>query len=215
MHNLEDLSKEVKNKEMLDAITPAMALEMLKQGNKRFLEKRLNNRDHLYHIEETISGQFPIAIIHSCIDSRVMPQLIFDKGIGDVFITRVAGNFVNLDTLGSMEYACAVAGSKLILILGHTSCGAIKGACDDVHLGLLTSTLSKIKPAIVTTFPGKDIIRTSENILFVDEVSRTNVQIAIDTIKNTSTVLNDLYEAGKIDIIGAMYNHATGEVEFC
>lgn len=214
MKNITELGKQVKNTEKLDAISPELAILMLKNGNERFLKEEMHNRDHKHHIKETISGQFPFAIIHSCIDSRVMPELIFDQGIGDLFVTRVAGNFINEDTLGSMEYACAVAGSKLIVILGHTACGAVKGACDDVKLGNLTATLSHIKPAILNTITDANVDRSSKNITFVNNVAKSNVEIAIEDIKKNSPVLLELYDAGKLRIVGAMYNHTTGEVVF-
>ncbi|MCK5846747.1 MAG: carbonic anhydrase [Bacteroidales bacterium] len=214
MSNTQELSKQVKSKESLNSITPNTAILMLKEGNKRFLNKEMHNRNHEHHIKETIEGQYPFAIIHSCIDSRVMPEVIFDQGIGDLFITRVAGNFINIDTLGSMEYACAVAGSKLIVILGHTACGAVKGACDDVKLGNLTSTLSHIKPAVDSISTDDGIDRSSKNIIFVNNVAKSNVEIAIENIKKQSPVLKVLYDNGKINIVGAMYNHTNGEVVF-
>jgi carbonic anhydrase len=207
-----DLHGSPKNKNSLNKITPDTALDILKKGNKRFLEKDAIERDHDWHIKETIDSQHPFAIILSCIDSRVMPSIIFDQGIGDLFIARIAGNIVNQDILGSMEYACAVTGSKLIVVLGHTSCGAVKGAVDDVKLGNLTASLKHIKLAIEKIDYNKE--RNSKNLEFIDKVAYKNVELAIEDIKNQSPILLDMLNKKQIKITGAMYNHATGKVEF-
>jgi carbonic anhydrase len=209
-----DLGGAVKNADMLKGITPAMALELLKEGNKRFIERDTIERDHDWHIRETIDSQHPFAIVLGCIDSRVMPSIIFDQGIGDLFIARIAGNIINQDILGSMEYACAVTGSKLVVVLGHTSCGAVKGAVDDVKLGNLTASLKHIKLAIEKVELSNPDERTSKNQQFVDSVAEKNVELAIEDIKSQSPVLMEMFEQNKIDIVGAMYNHTSGEVRF-
>ena len=208
-------SPKVKNKEILDKITPTRAKKLLMAGNDRFLAQELIERNHDWHIQKTIDAQHPFAIIHSCIDSRVLPELIFDQGIGDLFVSRVAGNFINKDTLGNMEYACAISGSKLIVVLGHTSCGAIKGACDNVILGNLSDTLKNLKPAINSIQTSDDYDRSSKNIDFVNKVAYQNIKLAISNIKLQSSVLKKLYTNGDIDIVGAFYDHKTGKVEFC
>jgi len=209
-----DLGGAVKNADMLKGITPAMALELLKEGNKRFIERDTIERDHDWHIRETIDSQHPFAIVLGCIDSRVMPSIIFDQGIGDMFIARIAGNIINQDILGSMEYACAVTGSKLVVVLGHTSCGAVKGAVDDVKLGNLTASLKHIKLAIEKVELSNPDERTSKNQQFVDSVAEKNVELAIEDIKSQSPVLMEMFEQNKIEIVGAMYNHTSGEVRF-
>ncbi|WP_299608744.1 carbonic anhydrase family protein [uncultured Aquimarina sp.] len=197
------------------AITPQIALQLLKEGNQRFQEKHMADRDLLDQVNDTKSGQFPFATILSCIDSRVSSELIFDQGIGDIFSARVAGNFVNEDILGSMEFACKLAGTKLVLVLGHTACGAVKGACDDAKLGNLTALLSKIKPAVAAvTEPADPAERTSKNIDFVNEVAEQNVNMTIQNIKNQSEVLKEMEENGEIMIIGGMYDISNGSVTF-
>ncbi len=215
MTNTNDLSKQVKNKELLENMTPETALQLLKDGNKRFVEKDMIERDHEWHIRETIDSQHPFAIVLGCIDSRVEPSLIFDQGLGDLFIARIAGNIVNQDILGSMEYACAVVGSKLILVLGHTSCGAIKGAIDEVVLDNLTPSLKHIQLAAEKIKLAEDVERSSKNSDFVNSVAYKNVELSIQDIKNQSPILRNLYEEGKIDIVGAVYDHTTGKVHFC
>lgn len=209
-----DINKEVKNQEILENITPTKALQMLKDGNQRFINQDSFVRDHEWHIKETIDGQHPFAIVHGCVDSRVMPSIIFDQGSGDLFISRIAGNIINQDILGSMEYACVVVGAKLIVVLGHTSCGAVKGATDNFKLGNLTASLKHFKFAAsrVKTAEGEE--RNGTNLKFVDNVALENVRMAIDDIKSQSKILNELYENDKINIVGAMYNHATGEIDF-
>lgn len=207
------MNKSYKNKAS-KVTNPTVALEMLKEGNERFLNHEMYHRDHQWHIKETLDSQHPFAIILGCIDSRVEPSIIFDQGIGDLFIARVAGNIVNQDILGSMEYACAINQTKLIVVLGHTSCGTVKGACDDVKLGNLSSLLKNVKLAVnqITTPESDD--RSSKNLNFVNKVALANVQIALDDIKTQSPILWDLYQKGEINIVGAMYNHRTGKVEF-
>ncbi len=210
-----DIHKTVKNAEILKTLTPGQALELLKEGNKRFLNKTPIERDHEWHIKKTIDSQHPFAIILGCIDSRVEPSLIFDQGLGDLFITRIAGNIVNQHILGSMEYACAVTGSKLIVVLGHTSCGAVKGAVDNVKLGNLTAALKPIKLAVAKVEnPSAPELRTSKNLDFVNSVALKNIELALEDIKSQSPILNDLYKKKEIDIVGAFYNHTTGKVTF-
>ena len=201
------------NKELQSSITPRKALEILKEGNNRFINKLKAHRNLLEQVNETRDGQWPFATILSCIDSRTSAELIFDQGLGDVFSVRIAGNIVNTDILGSMEFACKVAGSKLIVVLGHTKCGAVKGACDHVEMGNLTELLSKIQPAVyqekTTT---KD--RSSKNATFVENVSEINVKRNVKNIIERSFVLEQMIENGEIGIVGAMHNIETGEVSF-
>ena len=196
------------------ATTPSQAVEMLKEGNARFVSNSLTTRDYQSQVAQTASGQYPIAAVVSCIDSRIPTELVFDQGIGDVFNARIAGNFVNEDILGSLEFACKVAGAKAIVVMGHTSCGAIKGACDKAELGNLTQMLDKIMPAVdaVETPEGTD--RSSANIDFVNEVAVKNVELTLANIKTLSPVLNEMLEANEITIIGAMYDVASGKVSF-
>ena len=196
-------------------MTPNKSLEYLKEGNSRFQKNLKANRDLLEQVNDTSKGQFPFATILSCIDSRVSSELIFDQGIGDIFSARIAGNFVNADILGSMEFACKLAGTKLIVVLGHTACGAVKGACDDAKLGNLTGMLAKIKPAVkAVTEPKDENLRNSSNIEFVDNVSAKNVQLTIARIVKESDVLAAMENNGEIKIIGAMYDINTGAVKF-
>ena len=215
MENTEDLSKQVKNKSILESISPEMALQMMKEGNQRFVSKDMIEREHDWHIRETIDSQHPYAIVLGCIDSRVEPSIIFDQGIGDLFIARIAGNIINQDILGSMEYACAVSGSKLVLILGHTSCGAVKGAIDNVILDNLSPSLRHIQLAMerVKTVDGFD--RSTKNLEFVDIVATKNVEQSINDVKTQSPILRNLEKEGKIMIAGAIYDHSTGKVNFC
>jgi len=215
MGNIEDLSKQVKNKTILESITPDMALQMMKDGNQRFVTKDMIEREHKWHIRETIDSQHPFAIVLGCIDSRVEPSILFDQGIGDLFIARIAGNIINQDILGSMEYACAVSGSKLVLVLGHTSCGAVKGAIDNVVLDNLTPSLRHIQLAMERVKTNDDCDRSAKNLKFVDMVATKNVEQSINDIRNQSPILRNLEEEGKIMIVGAIYDHSTGEVHFC
>lgn len=194
-------------KEIQDAISPDRAIEMLKEGNQRFLTKTETKRDLHLQVSQTTEGQFPYAAVLSCIDSRVPVELAFDQGIGDIFSARVAGNIINEDILGSIEYACGVAGSKAILVLGHTKCGAVTAACQGVELGNITALLSKVKPAI------KEVQeRTGQ--LEVEEVTKSNVNQSIQEIREKSTLLADLEKDGKIKIVGAVYHVESGMVSF-
>jgi carbonic anhydrase len=197
------------------AMTPEKSLQFLKEGNIRFQNNLKTNRNLLEQVNDTSEGQFPFATILSCIDSRVSAELVFDQGLGDIFSVRIAGNFVNEDILGSMEFACKLAGTKLIVVLGHTSCGAIKGACDDAKMGNLTKLIEKIKPAVnAVKSPEEVSLRNSSNLEFVDNVSEKNVNLTIDRIIKESDVLAEMQNNGDILIIGAMYNINTGAVSF-
>ncbi len=200
-------------KEQRDALTPNQALQILKDGNARFVNNSGSDRDLLQQVEQTAGGQNPFAIILSCIDSRASAELIFDQGIGDIFSCRIAGNIVNEDILGSMEFACKAAGSKLIVVLGHSDCGAIKGACDNVELGNLTVLLDKIKPAIAAENKTTDN-RTSSNKEFVDNVTHINVDLAAQDILKRSDVLAEMVNNGEIAIARGVYDLKTGKVEF-
>lgn len=193
-------------------LTCAQAIQLLLDGNKRFLDNRPINRDLHAQVKETSTGQYPFAAVLSCIDSRIPTEVIFDQGIGDIFNARVAGNFVNEDILGSLEFACKLAGSKVIVIMGHTSCGAVKGACDDAKLGNLTQMLEKIKPAVNAVKTAEGEARNSSNIGFVNQVSEKNVSLTIQDLKDKSPVLNQMILNKEIDIIGAMYDVKTGAV---
>jgi len=199
--------------EMQTAITPAMALELLKDGNKRFINNLKVNRNLLEQANETSDGQHTFAVILSCIDSRTSVELIFDQGLGDVFSIRIAGNIINEDILGSMEFGCKVAGSKIIVVLGHTKCGAVKGACDHVEMGNLTALLSKLQPAV---FDEKTETknRCSSNDDFVEKVSTINVKRTVNAIMERSPILKEMIENGECGIIGANHNITTGEVNF-
>jgi len=195
------------------AITPAKALEMLKEGNKRFVSNKFGNRDLMAQVKKTGKGQFPFAAILSCLDSRTQPEYVFDQGIGDIFVARVAGNFVNDDILGSFEFAARLSGVRLIVILGHTECGAIRGACDRAQLGLLTATLANINPA-VEAVQGDYKPRTSENDEFVQAVAEKNVKLTMQKLRTRSNVLREMIDKGEISLVGAMYNVRTGKVTF-
>jgi carbonic anhydrase len=199
-------------KEQRDSMTPLQVIDELKKGNERFRAGKMAPRDYLAEKRSSAAGQYPAAIILGCVDSRVPAEIIFDAGIGDTFSGRLAGNVVNDDLLGSMEFACAVSGAKLVLVLGHTACGAIKGAIDDVELGNLTGLLARIKPAIPRTkFEGE---KSSKNPAYVDAVALTNVKLAVENIRRRSPILEDLEKKGSIQITGAMYNVANGVVDF-
>jgi len=193
-------------------LSPAEAITLLQEGNARFLEQSPADRNYLDQVSQTQGGQFPFACVLGCIDSRVPSEIVFDQGIGDIFNVRIAGNFVNTDILGSMEFACQVAGSKLILVLGHTSCGAIKGACDHVELGNLTDMLKNFDGVLDSISYEGD--RSSKNKAFVDMVTEKNVVATIAKIKADSPVLNTLYEDGAIDIVGGIYDVSSGKVTF-
>ena len=200
------------SKEERDSLTPSQVIEELKKGNERFREGKMVPRDYRAEKKSSAKGQYPAAVILGCLDSRVPAEIIFDTGIGDTFIGRIAGNVVNDDMLGSMEFGCAASGSKVILVLGHTSCGAIKGAIDDVELGNLTGLLARIKPAVTATkFDGE---KSSKNAAYVDAVAQTNVVLTVTQIRRRSPVLEDLEKKGTISIVGAMYDLANGMVTF-
>ena len=200
-------------KEMQTAITPAMALDLLKEGNKRFISNLKLNRNLLQQANDTSDGQHPFAVILSCIDSRTSAELIFDQGLGDVFSVRIAGNIVNDDILGSMEFGCKVASSKIIVVLGHTKCGAIKGACDHVEMGNLTALLSKITPAVENEIQTLEN-RNANNSVFVENVAAINVKQTVNAIMERSPILSEMINNGQIGIIGGMHNISTGEVTF-
>ncbi|HTJ52954.1 MAG TPA: carbonic anhydrase family protein [Cyclobacteriaceae bacterium] len=195
------------------ALTPDMVIQSLKDGNVRFKNNNLTSRDHSSLVRSAASGQFPKAVILSCLDSRIPVEDVFDKGIGDLFVARVAGNFVNEDILGSMEFGCKVSGAKVILVMGHESCGAIKAAIDDVQLGNITAMLTKIKPAVINSqsFEGS---KTSKNDAFVEYVAKNNVIHTIETIKLKSPILKEMSDKGEIKIVGAYYDLKTGQVTF-
>jgi carbonic anhydrase len=200
-------------KEILAAITPSMALTLLNDGNKRFLNNLKVNRNLLQQANETSDGQHPFAIILSCIDSRTSAELIFDQGLGDIFSVRIAGNIINEDILGSMEFACKVAGSKIIVVLGHTKCGAVKGACDHIEMGNLTALLSKIRPAVDDETLTKEN-RNSNNSVFVENVATINVKRTVKSIMQRSPILKEMIESGQIGIVGGTHDISTGEVNF-
>jgi carbonic anhydrase len=195
------------------AITPQKALEMLKEGNTRFVQRNMIKRDLMQQVKATAAGQFPFAALVSCIDSREAGQFVFDQGIGDMFNARVAGNFVNDDILGSLEFACAVTGAKLIVVLGHTECGAVKGACDDIVMGNLTQTLANIKPAVAAV-SGYETNRTSSNKAFVRAVTDKNVVLTVERIRERSRILREMVDKGQIGLTGAIYDVHNGKVTF-
>ena len=199
-------------KEMRDKLTPDQVIEAMKQGNERFRAGKMSPHDYLAQKRATIAGQYPAAVHLSCIDSRAPAEIILDARIGDTFNARIAGNIANDDILGSLEFACAVAGTKVVLVMGHTGCGAIKGAIDGAQLGNLTGLLNKIKPAVdATHYEGE---HSSKNGEFVDEVAKTNVRLTIGAIRAHSDVLAGLEKDGKIKIVGSMYHLAGGLVDF-
>ncbi len=200
-------------KETQDELTPEHALDILKEGNERFVNNIKAHRNLLEQVNETSSGQFPFAAILSCIDSRTSAELIFDQGLGDIFSIRIAGNILNEDILGSMEFACKVAGSKLIVVLGHTKCGAIEGACNNIVMGNITNLLNKIKPAIELEKETTEN-RTGNNLKFVQNVTANNVFITVQKIREQSSILHEMEENGEIKIVGGLYDLDTGQVEF-
>ncbi len=202
-------------KETQATMTPEKALQFLKEGNERFQQNLKANRNLLEQVNDTKDGQFPFATILSCIDSRVSAELVFDQGLGDIFSVRIAGNFINEDILGSMEFGCKLAGTKAVVVLGHTSCGAIKGACDHARLGNLTKLINKIEPAVdAVPEPKDEALRTSKNLDFVDAVAVKNVEMTLDNIRNQSEVLKEMEDKGEIAIVGAMYDISDGKVTF-
>jgi carbonic anhydrase len=200
-------------KDTQDSLTPELALEILKEGNERFVNNIKAHRDLLQQANDTSTGQFPFAAILSCIDSRTSAELIFDQGLGDIFSIRIAGNILNDDILGSMEFACKIAGSKLIVVLGHTKCGAIEGACDNIELGHITTLLNKVKPAIAIETETKSE-RNSKNKSFVGNVTKYNVTLTVQQVKEQSPLLRELELSKKIKIIGGLYDLDTGKVTF-
>ena len=197
-------------KELQDNLTPQAAHDILVEGNKRFVKNVKAQRNLQDQVLATSQGQYPFAVILSCIDSRVPAELVFDQGIGDVFSVRVAGNVINEDVLGSMEYACKVAGSKIIVVMGHTKCGAVTAACNNVELGNITPLLSKIQPAVKTIKA-----KCGEmNEAAIEDVAVQNVKDSIELIRKQSPILREMEEAGEIEIAGASYSVASGEVEF-
>ena len=192
------------------AFTPDRAVAALREGNARFVDGRMAVRDLRAQVRATGGGQYPFASVVSCIDSRSAPELVFDQGIGDIFVARVAGNFVNEDILGSLEFASRLAGSRLVVVLGHTSCGAIKGACDDAKMGNLTGLLAQVRPAVLAVPETGD--RSSKNAAFVERVAEANVRRTVATIRQRSAVLREMEEKGEIRIVGAMLDIATGRV---
>lgn len=195
--------------------TPERALQFLREGNVRFVSNLMANRDLLQQANETRAGQWPFATVLSCIDSRTSAELIFDQGLGDIFSVRIAGNVINTDILGSMEFACQVAGSKLIVVLGHTSCGAVKGACDHVEMGNLTELLAKVQPAVYQERSVEDpALRNSTNPDFVEKVARLNVHRSVKAVIERSFILEQLVEQQRIGVIGGIHNLETGRVDF-
>ncbi len=192
--------------------TPQEALQQLKDGNKRFTDGNRIPRDFTKQIVKTAQGQFPFAAIVSCIDSRVPAEIVFDQGIGDIFSARLAGNIIEQDMLGSLEFACKIAGSKLIVVMGHSGCGAIRGACDDVQMGNLTALLDKIKPVVDSVKTEGE--RNSNNTAFVEDVAKENVIYGIKVIKEKSPILKEMIDKGEIILVGAMYDIETGKITF-
>lgn len=210
--NQEPLVNKVLSKEERDAMTPDEVLQIFKEGNMRFMNNDLTVRDHSENVREAAAGQYPKAVVLSCIDSRVPVEDVFDRGIGDIFVGRVAGNFANEDQLGGMEFATKVSGSKLVLVMGHEHCGAVKAAIDDVELGNITALLSNIRPVVEKTeYEGE---RTSSNQEFVDIVCENNVRHTIEDIRANSPILKEMEDNGEIKIVGGVYDLDTGEVVF-
>jgi carbonic anhydrase len=203
----------VQTKESQAAMGPQQALAELKAGNERFVAGKPLVRNLPSQVKATASGQYPFAVVLSCLDSRQPIEIVFDQGIGDIFSARVAGNVLNDDILGSMEFACKVSGAKLIAVVGHSNCGAIKGAIDDVDLGNLTGLLTKIKPAI-DSVPASVQPRTSKNYSFVDQVSEANVRLVMKEIPERSPILREMLDKGEIKLVGGMYDLSTGKVQF-
>jgi len=199
-------------KELQVGLTPSSVLEDLLEGNQRYVANKLTASDVTSLVEQTTGGQFPKAVILSCIDSRVPVELVFDQTIGDVFVARVAGNFENTDILGSMEYSCAVAGSKLVFVLGHESCGAVKAACDKVELGNITAMLSNITPAVKLASEQVDGVTDSSNPAFVAKTVENNVKLTMERIREKSKILQEMEDNGEISIVGGVYSLHTGKV---
>lgn len=205
-------SKRVLTREEQQALTPQEILDLLKVGNQRFVEGTLTQRDHSRQIRAAANGQFPKAVILSCLDARIPVEDVFDCGIGDLFVARVAGNFANTDILGSIEFGCKVAGAKMVLILGHGSCGAVNATIDGAELGNITSMLANIRPAVDSVkYDGE---RTSSNVEFADKVTETNVRLTMTNIRKNSPILRDLEDSGRIKLVGAIYEMKSGRVSF-
>jgi carbonic anhydrase len=212
IEEMEGLVEHVMTKEEQEALTPERVIQLFREGNERFMNNDLTARNHSEQVRKSTHGQYPKAIVLSCVDSRVPVEDVFDRGIGDIFVARVAGNFVNEDILGSMEFACKVSGSKLILVMGHEHCGAVKAAVDDVKLGNITPMLSKIRPAVESvTYEGD---RSSSNPEFVHMVCESNVRNTMEQIRTHSPILKEMEEAGAIKIVGAVYDMDNGKVDF-
>lgn len=202
-------------KESQDLMTPQSSLDALIAGNERFVSGTQVNRNLNTQVEQTSGGQYPFATVLHCIDSRVSAEHIFDQGIGDLFSIRIAGNFVNEDILGSMEFACKLAGTKVLVVLGHTACGAVKGACDHARIGNLTALINKLEPAVdAVESPADADLRNSSNIDFVNDVAAKNVEMTIDNIRSRSSILAEMETKGEIKIVGGMYDIATGKVSY-
>jgi carbonic anhydrase len=201
------------SKETQSSLTPSTALQILKEGNQRFVNNLKANRNLLQQVNETSTGQFPFATILSCIDSRTSAELIFDQGLGDVFSIRIAGNILNEDILGSMDFATKVVGTKVILVIGHSKCGAIVGACNHVEMGNLTTLLNKIQPAIFNEKMTTEN-RDGSNVAFVNNVTKINVELTIDRIRRESPIIAEMEELGQIKIFGGIYDVETGSVDF-
>ena len=209
------MNMNTQTKETQDSMTPQSSLDALKQGNDRFVNGTQVARNLIAQVEKTSTGQYPFATVLHCIDSRVSAEHVFDQGIGDLFSIRIAGNFVNEDILGSMEFACKLAGTKVLVVLGHTACGAVKGACDHARLGNLTALINKIEPAVdAVKTPADSGLRNSSNIDFVNDVAAKNVEMTIDNIRTRSSVLSEMEANGEIKIVGGMYDIATGKVAY-
>jgi len=208
-----EMKTSVMTKEAQDKFTPSAILEDLLKGNERFVEAKKEEVDYLAQVKQTIGGQFPKAVILSCIDSRVPVEIVFDQSIGDVFVARVAGNFENVDIIGSIEYSCKVAGSKLVLVLGHESCGAVKAACDGVELGNITEMLAKIKPAVKLSATQVEGEKNSSNKDMVAKTVANNVLLTIDRIREKSPILKEMEDNKEIIFVGAVYHLSTGKVE--
>jgi len=208
----EDAEAASLSKAQRDALTPDKVIDMMKKGNQRFRAGKSQAQDFLAQKRSSAAGQYPAAVILSCIDSRAPAEIVLDMGIGDTFNARIAGNIANKDLMGSLEFACAAAGAKVVLVMGHTACGAVRGAIDNVQLGNLTGLLDIIKPAVAaTTYEGD---RSGKNAAFVDAVAKTNVQLTIDALRSGSPILADLEKKGQIKIVGSMYDLSNGQVTF-
>lgn len=201
------------NKEVQDTLTPSSVLEDLLKGNERFVNNNSQAVDNAALVQQTVGGQFPKAVVLSCIDSRVPVETVLDQAIGDVFVARVAGNFENVDILGSMEYSCKVAGSKLVLVLGHEACGAVKAACDGVELGNITALLDNILPAVKQSSEEVEGEANSSNSDFVAKTVENNVRLTIERIREKSPILKEMEDNGEINIVGGVYKLTSGKVE--